>query len=93
MAYANLNCVSGTSVVPTPCELWHGRKPSLDHFMPMLCRQPNLTHEHGKLGPRATKMTFIRYLEHSKGYVMFGEYLNSGMIPAMLTFLRMSSQV
>jgi len=30
----------------------------------------NPTHKHGKLGLRDTKMVFIRYLEHSKGYVM-----------------------
>jgi len=39
----------------------------------------NLTHKHGKLGPRATKMVFICYPEHSKGYVMYGEHPNGGM--------------
>ena len=33
---------------------------------------------HGKLGPRATKMVFIRYPEHTKRYVMYGGPLNGG---------------
>ena len=40
----------------------------------------NPTHKRGKLDPKATKMVFIRYLAHSKGYVMYGERLNGGMI-------------
>ena len=39
----------------------------------------NPTHKHGKLGPRATKMVFIRYPTHSKGYVIYGEDPNGGM--------------
>jgi len=39
----------------------------------------NPTHEHGKLGRRATKMVFIRHPKHSKEYVMFGEHPNGGM--------------
>jgi len=34
------------------------------------------THQHEKFGPRDTKMVFIRYPEHFKGYVMYGEYPN-----------------
>jgi len=37
------------------------------------------THKHGKLGARATKLVFIRYPEHSKGYVMYGEHRNGGL--------------
>ena len=39
----------------------------------------NPTHKHRKLGPRATKMVFIRYPVQSKGYVMYGEHPNGGM--------------
>ena len=39
----------------------------------------NPAHNHGKLGLRATKMVFIQYAEHSKGYVMYGEHPNGGM--------------
>ena len=38
------------------------------------------THKHEKLDPRATMMVFIRYLKHSKEYVMYKEHPNSGMI-------------
>jgi len=38
-----------------------------------------LTHEHGKLGPRTTKIVFIGYPKRFQGYVMYGEHLNGGM--------------
>jgi len=34
----------------------------------------NSTHKHAKLGPRVTKMMFIRYSTHSKGYVIYEEH-------------------
>jgi len=76
-----LNRVPSKSIPATPYELWHGRKPSLDHLCPWGSAGyvHNPTHEHGKLGPRATKMLFIRYPEHSKGYVLFGEHPNGVM--------------
>lgn len=36
-------------------------------------------HKYGKLGPRANKYMFIRYCEHSKGYVMYGEHHDWGL--------------
>ena len=39
----------------------------------------NLTHKHGKLGPRAAKMVFIRYPEYTKGYAMYGGQPNGSM--------------
>ena len=33
----------------------------------------NLSHKYGKLGPRGKKCIFIRYSEHSKGYLLIGE--------------------
>jgi len=56
------NRVPSKSVIATSCELWHGRNPSLDHSRPWgwLGYMHNLTHKHGKLGPRAMKMVFIR---------------------------------
>jgi len=76
-----LNRVPSKSVPATRYELWYGRKPSLDHLRPWGSAGyvHNPTHEHGTLGPRAIKMVFIRYPEHSKGYVMFGEHPNGGM--------------
>jgi len=69
------------SVPATPNELWKGRNPSLDHLSPWDSAGyvHNPTHKHGKLGPKAMKMVFIRYHEHSKGYVMFGEHPNGSM--------------
>jgi len=76
-----VNHVPSKSVSAMPYELWHGRKPFLDHLHPWGSAGyvHNPTHEHGKLGPRATKMVFMRYPEHSKGYVMFGKHSNGGM--------------
>jgi len=76
-----LNRVPGKSVTTTSYELWHGRKPSLDHIRPwgLACYVHNPTYKHGKLGPRATKMVFIRCPTHSKGYVMYKKHPNGGM--------------
>jgi len=76
------NRVPRKSVLATPYELRHERKPSLDHLHPwgLAGYVHNPTHEHGKLGPRVTKMVFIKYPEHSKGYIMLGEHPNGGMI-------------
>ena len=76
-----LNRVPSKSVPATPYELWFGKKPSLDHLRPWGSAGyvHNPTHKHGKLGPRATKMVFIRYPAQSKGYVMYGEHPNGGM--------------
>jgi len=76
-----LNHVPSKSVSTTLYELWNGRKPHLDHLRPWGSAGyvHNPTQKHGKLGPRATKMAFIRYSEHSKGYVMYGEQPDGGM--------------
>ncbi|KAK4428468.1 hypothetical protein Salat_1146400 [Sesamum alatum] len=37
------------------------------------------SHKYGKLGPRASKLIFIRYFEHSKGHVMYDEHPDRGM--------------
>ena len=76
-----LNHVPSKSVSASLYELWHGRKPSLDHLSPwgLIGDVHNPTHKYGKLGPRATKMVFIRYPAYSKGYVMYGEHSNGGM--------------
>ena len=56
-----LNRVPSKSVYATPYELWHGKKPSLEHLHPwsLAGYVHNPTHKHGKLGSRATKMVFI----------------------------------
>ena len=40
----------------------------------------NTSHRHEKLGPRGKKCIFIRYSEHSKGYVLIGEQPNGSVI-------------
>ncbi|KAL0336693.1 UNVERIFIED_CONTAM: Retrovirus-related Pol polyprotein from transposon TNT 1-94, partial [Sesamum radiatum] len=76
-----LNRVPSKSVPSTPYELWHGRKPNLEGLHPWGSAGflHSTSHQYGKLGPRASKLIFIRYCEHSKGYVMYCEYLNKGM--------------
>jgi len=39
----------------------------------------NPTHKCEKLGPRATKMVFIRYPVHYEEYVMYKEHPNGGL--------------
>jgi len=74
-----LNHVPSKSVTATPYELRHGRNPSMDYLCPWGSAMHNPTHKHGKLDPRATKMAFIRYPAHLKGYVIYEEHPNGGM--------------
>ena len=75
-----LNRVPSLSISSTPHELWHGKKPNLEHLRPWgLARYVhNANHKYGKLGLRSRKHTFIRYPKGSKGYVMFGEHPDGG---------------
>jgi len=77
-----LNRMPNKSVPATPYVLWYGRKASMDHLHPLVSTGyiHNLTHQHEKLGARATKMVLIRYVEHSKGYVMYRGLPNGGMV-------------
>jgi len=52
-----LNYVLSKSVSATPYELWHDRKPSLNHLSPWVSigYVHNPTHKHGKLDLRVTK--------------------------------------
>jgi len=70
-----LNRVPSKSVSSTPYELWTNRKPDLSNLRPWGCAAfvHDSSHQHGKLGPRGKKSIFIRYSEHSKGYVFIGE--------------------
>ena len=70
-----LNCVPSKSVTSTPYELWTRRKPDLMHLRPwgFAAFDRDTSHPHRKLGPRGKKCIFIRYSEHSKGYVLIGE--------------------
>ncbi|KAK4411877.1 hypothetical protein Sango_0260700 [Sesamum angolense] len=73
-----LNRVPSKSILSIPYELWHGRKPNLEGLRPWGSAGfvHSTSHQYGKLGPRASKLIFIRYCEHSKGYVMYGEHPN-----------------
>jgi hypothetical protein len=70
-----LNRVPSKSVSSTPYELWTGKKPNLSYFR--LWGSAGIVHDtshkYEKLGPRGKKCIFIRYAEHSKGYVLIGE--------------------
>ena len=63
------------SVTSTTYKLWTGRKPDLSFLKPWGCAAytHESSHKFGKLGPRGNKSIFIRYSEHSKGYVFIGE--------------------
>ena len=73
-----LNRVPSKSVPSTPYELWTGTKPDLNNLRPWgsAAYVHNTSHKYGKLGPRGKKCIFIRYFEHSKGYVFIGEQLD-----------------
>jgi len=66
-----LNRMPSKSVSSTPYELWTQRKPNLSNLRPWGCATyvHNTKSEFGKLGPKGKKCVFLRYCEHSKGYV------------------------
>ena len=70
-----LNRVPSKSVSSTPYKLWTGKKPDLNNLQPQgsIGYVHNTSHRYGKLEPRGKKCVFIRYSEHSKGYVLIGE--------------------
>ena len=73
-----LNRVSFKVVPSTLYELWKGATSDLNVIGPWGCAAyvHNISHEYGKLGPKAKKCIFIRYLESSKGYIFLGEDIN-----------------
>ena len=70
-----LNRVPSKSVSSTPYELWTSKKLDLNNLRPWgsIGYVHNTSHRYGKLGPKGKKCIFIRYSEHSKGYVLIGE--------------------
>jgi hypothetical protein len=70
-----LNLVPSKLVPSTPYELWIGKKPDLSNLRPWGSAGfvHDTSHKYGKLGLRGKKCIFIRYSEHSKGYVLIGE--------------------
>ena len=71
-----LNRVPSKTVASTLYELWNNRKFDLSNLLPWgLAAYIHIPfHKYGKLGPRGRKYIFIRYNEHSKGYVFIGEH-------------------
>ena len=71
-----LNQVPLKTIASTPYELWNNRKCDLSNLRPWgsAAYIHILSHKYGKLGPRGRKCIFIRYSEHSKGYVFIGEH-------------------
>lgn len=85
-----LNKVPSKSVSSPFYELWTGHKPNLKDSRPWGCAayvKDSFT-KFGKLGPKGKKCIFIRYSEHSKGYVFIGE-LEDGSVREIesVTFL------
>ena len=76
-----LNLVPSKSVSSTPYELWTDKKPDLNNLRPWGSTGYvyNTSHRYRKLGPRGKKCIFIRYSEHSKGYVLIGEQPDGSM--------------
>ena len=71
-----LNQVPSKFVSSTPYELWNNRKPDPSNLWPWrsMAYVHNPSHKYEKLGHRGSKCIFIRYNEHSKGYVFIGEH-------------------
>jgi hypothetical protein len=69
-------------VSSTPYELWNNIKPNLGYFHLWRCATyiHNTSNEYEKLGLRGGKCIFIRYSEHSKGFVFTGEKANGKVI-------------
>ena len=76
-----LNRVPFKLVPTTPYELQIDAKPNLENLQPQGSASfvHSISHKYGKLGPKTSKKIFIRYLESSKGYVMYGEHSDGGM--------------
>jgi hypothetical protein len=71
-----LNRAPFKSVPSTPYESWTVRKPNLSYLRPWGSAGfvHDTSHKYEKLGPRGKKKcVFIRYSEHSKGYVLIRE--------------------
>ena len=73
-----LSRVPSKYVPSTPYELWNNQKPDLSNRRPWGSTTfvHNPSPKFGKLGSRGRKCIFIRYGEHSKGYVFIGENAN-----------------
>ena len=71
-----LNQVPLKFVSSTSYELWNNRKPNPSNLWckGSMAYVHNTSHKYGKLSPRGKKCIFIRYSEHSKGYMFIGEH-------------------
>ena len=69
-----LNQVPSKFVSSTPYELWNNRKPDPSNLRPwgLVAYVHIPSHKYGRLSPKGRKCVFIRYNEHSKGYVFIG---------------------
>ena len=77
-----LNWVRLKSVSSTSYELSTGKEPDLSHLRPWgyVAYVHNSIHKSGKLGAKSKNCIFIRYSEHSKGYVFIGEHVSGTVI-------------
>lgn len=76
------NRVPSKSATSIPYELWIGRWAKLNHLRArgLAAYINDRSHKHNKLGSRGKKCIFIRYFEHSKGYVFIGENTNGSIL-------------
>ena len=82
MAHDVLNRVPSKSVPVTPYEWCFSKHSSLDHLCPWdsATYVHNPTYKHEKFVSRATKIVFIRYSKHYKGYMMYEKQANCGIM-------------
>ena len=76
-----LDRVPRKSISIAPYELWFSQKSFKDQLsMGSAGYVHNPTHKYRKLGTKATKIMFTRYLKHCEGYVTYEEHPNRDMM-------------
>ncbi|KAM1724420.1 hypothetical protein ACFX11_022864 [Malus domestica] len=66
-----LNRIPSKSVSQTPYEIWHGRKPSLNHVKIWGCEAYVKKLEATKLEARSVRCYFVGYLRETMGYEFY----------------------
>ena len=82
-----LNKVPSKSVPLTPYEMWHGKKPSLNHIKIWGCPAYVKILEAGKLEARSSKCLFVGYPKNSLGYYFYQPEEQKVFVSRYATFL------
>ena len=82
-----LNRVASKSVNSTPCQIWCGRKPSLNHLRIWGCHAYVKRDESDKLGARSDKCNFVGYPKETKGYYFYHPLWKNVFVSRHATFL------